>query len=95
MYVYRLAVLLNIADRLALSQASIRLQQTFLDNDYVFQINYQSGSFSQFFVEANCCAEHLEKALQKLDFNVEVNELEPQATTKEYCHDCQTTSVAQ
>lgn len=86
----KLVVLLSGSDSSALRRESMRLQQAFVDADYAFQINYQSGSFSQFFVEANCCAEHFEKALRKLGFDVEVRDDEPQATTKEYCHDCQT-----
>lgn len=85
----RLVVLLSGSDSSALRRESMRLQQAFVDADYAFQINYQSGSFSQFFVEVNCCAEHFEAALRKLAFNVEVREDVLQTTTKENCHDCQ------
>ena len=91
----KLVVLLSNNDSSVLNRESIRLQRAFLDSGNVFQINYQSGSFSQFFVEVNCCAEHFEKALRKSGFKVEVRDDELQATTKEHCHDCQTILATQ
>jgi hypothetical protein len=85
-----LSVLLRAADSGALADQSVNFQQTLRRNGQVFTINYQRGTFAQFFVNnVNCCADHFEKALRKLGFNVEVSE-DPETTTKrEPCHDCQ------
>lgn len=68
---------------------SIRLQRV-LKEVGTFKINYQSGSYAQFFVSTNCCATHLERALHKLGFEVEVRDNLEEIHIEEVCHDCQT-----